>query len=272
MMKNAIFLKTGEFAKLCHTTKETLFHYDRKGVLKPRHVSENGYRRYGMEQYFDFDMISLLRETGSTLREIRDCREASDPHAYMRLLRERVGVLRAERARLARREAMLEKLVALTEETMNAKFDTLLFEERASETVVVTPTIPEKMISGAGSVECYSACLGRELERGNAVEPPLGMVVPAQSARSGEFRLCWFFTRAEADDEGDRREIPAGRYATFFHKGDVAGHAKAFGRMTRLLADAGARMIGDAYIYDQMSYFLTGADTEYAAKYVVRAE
>ncbi len=27
------FLKTGEFARLCRTTKETLFHYDREGIL-----------------------------------------------------------------------------------------------------------------------------------------------------------------------------------------------------------------------------------------------
>lgn len=42
MMKTETFLKTGEFARLCHTTKETLFHYDREGILRPRYVSENG--------------------------------------------------------------------------------------------------------------------------------------------------------------------------------------------------------------------------------------
>ena len=47
----------------------------------------NGYRRYGLEQFFDFDMISLLKETGSTLGEIRACREMRDPRAYLRLLR-----------------------------------------------------------------------------------------------------------------------------------------------------------------------------------------
>lgn len=96
-MKNEKFLKTGEFARLCHTTKETLFHYDREGILKPRHVSGNGYRRYDLEQFFDFDMISLLKETGSTLGEIRACREMRDPSAYLRLLRERAGIL-GERA------------------------------------------------------------------------------------------------------------------------------------------------------------------------------
>ena len=34
------YYTTGEFAKLCHTTKETLFHYDSIGLLKPKIVKE----------------------------------------------------------------------------------------------------------------------------------------------------------------------------------------------------------------------------------------
>ena len=56
-METKKLLKVGEFARLCHTTKETLLHYDRKGLLQPRYISENGYRFYSMEQFFDFDMI-----------------------------------------------------------------------------------------------------------------------------------------------------------------------------------------------------------------------
>ena len=34
--------KSGAFAKLCNTTKDTLFHYDDIGILKPAQVSSNG--------------------------------------------------------------------------------------------------------------------------------------------------------------------------------------------------------------------------------------
>lgn len=271
-MKNEKFLKTGEFARLCHTTKETLFHYDREGILKPRHVSGNGYRRYGLEQFFDFDMISLLKETGSTLGEIRACREMRDPRAYLRLLRERAGILKKERARLARREAMLRRLIALTEETIGADFDRLLLEEKEAERIIAVPTDPEKILSGAGSVECYSACLAHDLERGNSTDAPLGMIIPAEHAGKGEFRPGFFFTRAEAGDAGDVREIPAGRYAAFFHKGEVSSQAAAFGRMVRAVADSGLRMRGDAYGYDLMSHLLTGSGAVYVAKYIVRLE
>ena len=44
--ERAAFFTTGQFAKLCSTTKETLFHYDSLGLLKPARVGENGYRYY----------------------------------------------------------------------------------------------------------------------------------------------------------------------------------------------------------------------------------
>ena len=69
-MEHGTFLNVGEFARICHTTRETLLHYDRKGLLKPAYVAENGYRRYSMKQYFDFDLICLLKEGGS-VRERR---------------------------------------------------------------------------------------------------------------------------------------------------------------------------------------------------------
>ena len=38
------YLTTGEFAKLCGVKKQTLFHYDQIGILKPELSGENGYR------------------------------------------------------------------------------------------------------------------------------------------------------------------------------------------------------------------------------------
>ena len=67
---NTIFT-TGEFAKLCGTSKDTLFYYDKIGILKPEIVLENGYRRYNALQFFDFDLIRTFKRAGSSLQEIK---------------------------------------------------------------------------------------------------------------------------------------------------------------------------------------------------------
>ena len=61
-MKTNRFLTAGEFAKITGTTKHTLFHYDKIGLLPPDHRADNGYRYYSPEQLETFDVICTLRE------------------------------------------------------------------------------------------------------------------------------------------------------------------------------------------------------------------
>lgn len=88
------FLTTGEFARLCGTTRETILHYDRKGLLTPKYIADNGYRLYGIEQYFDFDLICLLKEGGSTLEEIKQYRANGENSGYLDLLTKQVFLLK----------------------------------------------------------------------------------------------------------------------------------------------------------------------------------
>ena len=77
---------TGEFAKLCGVKKQTLFHYDDIGLLKPAHVSANGYRGYSYSQYEDFLMISCLKEAGMSLKEIASYLALAEPGAREEVL------------------------------------------------------------------------------------------------------------------------------------------------------------------------------------------
>ena len=83
------YFKTGEFAKLCGTTKDTLFHYDDIGLLKPAKVAPNGYRYYAVNQAYLFDMISLLKEVGMNLSEIKNYMDRRDTNTFLHMLKEK---------------------------------------------------------------------------------------------------------------------------------------------------------------------------------------
>ncbi len=51
MMK---YYSIGEFAKLIGKTEQTLRNWDKKGILKPHHVTSSGYRYYSQEQLNHF--------------------------------------------------------------------------------------------------------------------------------------------------------------------------------------------------------------------------
>lgn len=64
-------MKRGEFARLCHTTKDTLRHYEEIGLLTPASTAENGYKEYLSTQSIDFMIISALKDAGCFLAEIK---------------------------------------------------------------------------------------------------------------------------------------------------------------------------------------------------------
>lgn len=85
MQKNFL-IKTAEFAKICNTTKETIFHYDEIGLLKPSYVSENGYRYYTLSQSDQFFAIRELKNLGLSLQEIKNKIQNESPYQYYNLL------------------------------------------------------------------------------------------------------------------------------------------------------------------------------------------
>ena len=106
-------LLSGEFAKLCKTTKETLRHYARVGVLAPVVVDEsNGYKYYSPLQAFDYLLIAALQRSGSSLADIADYLAHPQSLTLLGIMEERVRAIKAERKRLLAQQRVLEDMLA----------------------------------------------------------------------------------------------------------------------------------------------------------------
>ena len=92
------FLKSGEFAELCGTTKNTLIHYDQMGLLKPARVAESGYRLYLASQRYRFLSVRALADSGMPLQEVKRVLETDDARALATSL----DATRGELARIPR--------------------------------------------------------------------------------------------------------------------------------------------------------------------------
>ena len=108
-------MKSGEFARLCRTTKETLRHYDRIGLLSPAVRGQNGYRFYTVAQFADFSLISALQSTGLSLSEIQVFMGQPGSDALYDVLRERIEALESQRRELHRKQQVLEGALAQAE-------------------------------------------------------------------------------------------------------------------------------------------------------------
>ncbi|MDL2314557.1 MerR family transcriptional regulator, partial [Desulfovibrio sp. OttesenSCG-928-C14] len=138
------FWARAEFAALCGTTKETLFHYDRIGLLRPRRVSGNGYRSYAAEQFFEFDLIGVLKDAGSSLEEIKAYLSEYDPENFLKILEEKRLLLEKEQARLARRQESLRHIAEATRAALAGQVGKLEIMELEAEGLIAVRTDPEE--------------------------------------------------------------------------------------------------------------------------------
>jgi len=108
-------MRIGELAKALGTTTKTLRHYEQKGLLRPSHRTDNGYREYGEQEVNHARKVMGLRQLGLSIQEVHDLL-AGDPAGTtlrMRLLGlfdeklrdfdERLGILQGRREDLETR-------------------------------------------------------------------------------------------------------------------------------------------------------------------------
>jgi len=63
--------KAQEFARLAGVTVRALHHYDRLGLLKPKHRSSAGYRLYSAPDFARLEQIVVLKFLGMSLQQIK---------------------------------------------------------------------------------------------------------------------------------------------------------------------------------------------------------
>ena len=114
---------SGEFAKFCNVPKGTIHFYDKAGLLKPRHISANGYRRYGAEQYSLFILISILKQAGSSLDEIKAHLNFMDGNEFLLFLKEKQQILNDELEQLKRKQTQLGDIICCLADALKNNYD-----------------------------------------------------------------------------------------------------------------------------------------------------
>jgi DNA-binding transcriptional MerR regulator len=78
-MTDSWLLTINEFAKLSRTTRDTLLHYDKIGLLSPVTRGPNNYRYYSGGQFTIINVIRTLQASGMSLEEIKKWKDVRTP-------------------------------------------------------------------------------------------------------------------------------------------------------------------------------------------------
>lgn len=170
-------LTTGAFARLCKTTKETLFHYDRENVLRPRYTASNGYRYYALDQLWDFEIIATLKDIGSSLQEIRYYLQDTEPARLLPFLKEKDRALDEEIARLRLRKLFLGDILKSLSELSSSRLDTVSLVRQKEALLEVWPIAPDDARNACAVWETFFEYLEYYRERNRVVRWPFGMLM-----------------------------------------------------------------------------------------------
>lgn len=259
------YYSTGEFAKLCHTTKETLFHYDELGLLKPDIVKENGYRYYLSKQYFEYDFIKVLQEAKMTLKEIQLFMKERNNQDFIDILTEKNQELENEKKKIERMQYRIQQAISLTQYGMNMKHMVPYLEE-CEEEHLLTIILPEHM----NDKEMMSY-ISQHLDYCNrhhlTEELPLGSIIIKERFLKREYNENRYYVRLQKKIKNDNYWLkPKGTYATILHEGFYDTIDDSLNMLYDFIKQSGYQVCGDLYEYEIHSHF-TSQDVE---KYLIQ--
>lgn len=239
MQNQKNYLTTGEFAKLCHTTKYTLFHYCDIHLFEPAYTDENGYRYYHVLQYDTFMAISELRAMGMSLKEIREYLAERSPERMAELYKKQEQLIDEKIAELNR----IKNHIRSQKEKINRVIKGLheyFIETQEQCTLSCSQWITQRddysMTSSIGSLMTDNDDMNSS-----------GMVCRLEdSLQSENYPFC-FYVRSSPENTEDIHIKKSGSYLCTYHYGDYEAMGNTFKKLIRYAGGQGIEL--DNWIY-----------------------
>lgn len=263
-------LKTADFARFCRTTKETLFHYDRIGLLKPARVTDAGYRLYRPDQFFFLSVISLLQQADMSLADIRRITASESESDVLGAVEERTAALRAKIRRWKAAEQLMMVVTAAVRETLALPRDKLQIMQRQALPLRAFLRQPPSDWTDETSAAAYAACYDWDESYGGFPVPPAGEIVKAASLKKSRLMPDAVYTprlaqeRNSHEASGAPKPIrrAAGRWALLRRRVTAAEMPGALAAFLDAMAKEGLKGTGDLFVGYEYNYLFPGNDPE----------
>ena len=135
-MPKGVF-SVNSFAKYSRTTKDTLLHYDRIGLLSPSIRGETGYRYYSPEQLSIVNVIRTFKELGLSLNEIKEMIDDRNPENFDGTFCQKMKILDNKIQELKDTKELLETLYHYIQVGRSVDEDSFSIEKLPKASMIV---------------------------------------------------------------------------------------------------------------------------------------
>ena len=269
---NTQYFTTSEFAKICGVTKHTLFHYDDIGVLKPEFMGKNDYRYYTMKQFYQFEVISILKEAGTPLKEIKAYIQDQKPGYFISILQEKQQQLEKERLKIESMEKLLKSTIQMTTDALNASYG-IPSIEMCEEEYFITMKLPKPKNDREVLIR-----IREHFEYCNKLhfycELPFGCIIDKATLESGNYTYPDYYSnKIDTYHDSERLHIkPRGMYAILYHKGSYQDLTSSYEMLMEFISQNNLKLSGNSYEKDMLSYLAVDNPQEYVIKISIQVD
>ncbi|ASR47433.1 BltR family transcriptional regulator [Paenibacillus kribbensis] len=241
------YFTTGEFANLFRIKKQTLFHYDEIGLFSPEVRKENGYRYYSHTQFELFQVISLFKEVGVPLKEIKFLLNDKTSDNIITLFKGKSIEIGEKIKKLEHLKTIMETKVKLAEQAIEADLSSVSIQYLEEERIMITPNLLG--LSEWPYITVISDLIhyvqSHELNLGHPVS---GMLAKEQILEKDFYNYQHLFFKIPNNVENlDYHVKPKGLYAVGYQKGNEV--EAAYDRIIQFIEKSGLK-IGE-YAYEE---------------------
>ena len=242
-----LYLKTGEFAKICGVNKKTLFHYDEIGLFKPAITDDKGYRFYYYQQIKVFYIIASLKELKVPLKEIREYMTKRTPEVIVNLLTQKITEVDREIRQLNFIKQNSEQQVFITNLGRTIDPERIIIEEQEEEILICSDAY-----TGDTSSENWKwlwSFYNFEADTITGKTSFVGVMQTKEKILSRDYYDCpYLFVKTSERQAQTQVQIkPKGLYVVGYHKGGYNDIGKSYERMLAFLDRNRLQMLNFAY-------------------------
>lgn len=239
------YFTTGEFADLCNVRKQTLFHYDDIGLLKPEFKNHKGYRYYSFNQYGVFTVIELLKTLDMPLKEIKAFITDKTPAELTSLLKRKSKELEIKRNELNQIQKLIDTKIAQTELAIATDFTKIHLQVLEAQPMYLS--VPILNCSDRAFVKVLSSfskeIAKKKLNTGN----PVGALIDQAQIRNRDYENYTYLYMETCYEEPSIFTRPAGLYLTGYHIGSEETIGETFDKLIQYLTQHNLQIKGNAY-------------------------
>jgi len=238
------FFTISDFAKLSRTTRDTLLHYDKIGLLPPAARGENGYRYYFGGQFAIVNVIRTFQALGFSLEEIKTLRDSRTPENTYDRFSCQIEHIDTKIDEWVRARKLLLMLSGVIQSALHVDEEEITVQFLPAEAIVLGDL--NDYSRGKNDYDAYLAFY----KSINKKYPDLDLNYPVWASfseeriKKGDWR--WPDRYYLINPEGyDRR--PAALYAIGYTRGGYGQCDELYKRMIDYIDSNGFEICGDAY-------------------------